>query len=217
MTLELKQLNCLTMAKSEKKPVIGILGGICSGKSSVASEFAKLGCGLIDCDEIAHKAIEKPEIKEEIIEHFGKDLLESSGKINRNKLADIVFDDSNKLTLLNKIVHPVVLEHVEQLIAQFDNRPDVKAIVLDMPLLAEIGWEKKCIKLVFVDCNEDLRLKRARKIGIYEKKQLKIRENFQISLDKKACLADNVINNNSDFSELVRQVAEVFTCVSNIG
>ena len=213
----MKQLNYFVMVKSGKKPIIGILGGICSGKSSVAAEFAKLGCGLIDCDEIAHKAIEKPEIKKEIIEHFGKDLLGSSGEINRSKLADIVFADSNKLILLNKIVHPVVLERVEQLIAQFNNSPDVKAIVLDMPLLVEIGWEKKCDKLVFVDCNEDLRLKRARKIGIFEKKQLKIRENFQISLDKKAYIAENTIDNNSDFSALARQVAGIFTCVSNIG
>ena len=123
---------------------------------------------------------------------------------------------NDKLDLLERIVHPVVLERVEELIVQFNNSSDVKAIVLDMPLLVEIGWKKRCDKLVFVDCNEDLRLERAEKKGVFEKKQLKIRENFQISLDKKARIADNTIDNNSDFSALAEQVAEIFTCVNEI-
>ena len=83
--------------------------------------------------------------------------------------------------------------------------------MLDMPLLVEVGWAKRCDKLVFVDCEAYLRLDRAKKMGICEKSQLSVRENFQISLDSKARLADNVICNNSGLSELSRQVVEIFS------
>jgi len=82
---------------------------------------------------------------------------------------------------------------------------------LDMPLLVEVGWEKLCDKLVFVDCKPQIRTERAKKAGVFSKNQLKIRENFQISLDKKQNITDNTIDNNSDFPALVRQVANVFT------
>jgi len=89
----------------------------------------------------------------------------------------------------------------------------LKAIVLDMPLLAEVGWEKRCDKVVFVECEEGLRAERAKKAGLFDENQRRIRENFQISLDNKASLADNTIYNNSDFSELVRQVTNIFTSI----
>jgi len=89
--------------------------------------------------------------------------------------------------------------------------------VLDMPLLVEVGWAKRCDKLVFVDCKPQLRAKRAKKMGYSGEKQLKIRENFQISLDNKAAIADNIVDNNSGFSELTEQVAETFSYITDNG
>ena len=201
------------MNKPRKKPVIGIVGGIGSGKSTVAAEFAKLGCKTIDADKIAHELLDEPAIKEKIVASFGQVILESAGKIDHRRLANIVFTDGDKLSLLNSIIHPPVLARTEQLIDQYNHQPEVAAIVLDMPLLVEVGWAKRCDKLIFVDCNRKSRIARAKKIGVFDENQLKIRENFQISLDNKANISDNIIDSNSDFSALVRQVVNIFSCI----
>jgi len=199
----------------EKKPIIGILGGVGSGKSTVAAEFAKIGCAVIDADKIAHELLDKKNVQDKIVDLFGKNILDSSGKIDRKKLADIVFADADKLLSLNSIVHPLVLGRAEQLIKRYNRQNQVKAIVLDMPLLVEAGWAERCDKLIFVDCGRQLRINRARKLGIWGENQLKIRENFQISLDKKVDIADNMIDNNSDFSGLAKQVADIFSNIED--
>ena len=205
------------MDKPGKKPIIGILGGVGSGKSTVAAEFAKLGCKVIDADKIAHELLDKPAAREKIIGLFGESILNSAGEIDRKRLADIVFTNGDKLSLLNSIVHPFVLARAEQLIKQYNRQNRVKAIVLDIPLLVEVGWAKRCDRLIFVDCKRQLRVNRAKKIGIFDENQLKIRENFQISLDNKVNIADNVIDNNSGFSALVKQVADIFSGITGNG
>ena len=206
----------MTVGNIRDKPVIGVLGGIGSGKSTVAAEFAKLGCKVIDADEIAHELLDEPAVKEKIIVSFGRSILDSNGKIDREKLAEVVFADARKLSSLNEIIHHLVLQRAEELIKQYNRQNQVKAIVLDMPLLVEVGWNKRCDKLIFVDCEQKIRLKRAKKMG-FDKNQVKIRENFQISLDNKANLADNMVENNSDFSALAKQVADIFTYIVDNG
>ena len=205
------------MGNPKKKPIIGILGGVGSGKSTVAAEFAKLGCVVIDADKIAHELLDKKNVQDKIVDLFGKNILDSGGKIDRKKLADIVFADADKLLSLNSIVHPLVLSRAEQLIKRYNQQNQVKAIVLDMPLLVEAGWAERCDKLIFVDCGRQLRVNRARKLGILGENKLKIRENFQISLDKKIDIADNMIDNNSDFSGLAKQVADIFSNIVDNG
>ena len=198
------------------KPIIGIIGGIGSGKSTVAAEFAKLGCKVIDADKIAHELIVKKTIKEKIATSFGRDVLDSKGNIDRKRLGEIVFADDDKLSLLNGLTHPHVMERVEELIEQYNRQNQVKAIVLDMPLLVEVGWNRRCDRLIFVDCEQKIRAERAKKKG-FGKNQIKIREKFQISLDNKLSFADNTVENNSDFSALVRQVADIFSDIMNNG
>jgi len=200
---------------SKKKPIIGILGGIASGKSTVAAEFAKLGCKVIDADKIVHELLQKTAVKEKIVGLFGHAILDSAGKVNHEKLADIVFTSSEKLLSLNKVIHPLVLERTEQLIEQYNRQSRIKAIVLDMPLLVEVGWADRCDRLIFVDCQNQLRINRAKQINRLDENQIKIRENFQISMDNRASIADNVVDNNSDFQALVRQVADVFSNIVN--
>jgi len=201
------------MFKANKKPIIGILGGICSGKSTVAAEFGKLGCAVIDADRIAHQMLDDKGVRAKITGVFGKEILGDKGKISRPELANMVFGNPGKLKKLTGIIHPLVMAEVEQLIARNNSEPMVKAIVLDIPLLAEVGWEKKCDFLIFVDCKPPLRLERARKTGIFDADKLKVRENLQISLDKKKRIADNIVNNNSDLSGLSKQIAEIFTSI----
>jgi len=201
---------------SGRKPIIGILGGIGSGKSTVAEELAKLGCKVIDADKIGHKALDKKDVRQKIIGLFGEGILGPSGRIDRRKLSDIVFADADKLLSLNRMIHPVILKRTDELIKRYSRQNRVKAIVLDMPLLVEVGWAKRCDKLIFVGCKRRLRVDRAKKMG-FDENQIKIREKFQISLDNKVDIADNLIDNNSDFTALVRQVSDTLSHIVDNG
>jgi dephospho-CoA kinase len=197
--------------KSKKKPIIGILGGVGSGKSTAAAEFAKLGCAVIDADKIAHNLLNNKDLRKRIVARFGREILKRGGKIDRRKLAGAAFAGARNLAALNRIIHPLVLKAVTELIKKANSQKKVKAIVLDMPLLAEVGWAKQCDKLIFVKCRQKIRAKRAKKAGILNLAKLKFRENFQISLDKKEAIADNTIDNNSGLSALARQVTDIFS------
>ena len=203
------------MGKSVKKPVIGILGGIGSGKSSVTNEFAKLGCKVIDADKIAHKILDEKNIKEKVAEIFGKEILDNFGQIERIKLAEAAFGSREKLDKLNSIIHPPVLAKIEKLIEKYQQQPKTRAIVLDVPLLMEIGWHKRCDKLVFVDCKKSLRLNRIKTSRNLDEKQVKIREKFQISLDNKVAIADNTVDNNAGLPALARQITDIFSRIIN--
>ena len=216
MTARNRAVRLSLVGKIAEKPVIGILGGIGSGKSTIAAEFAKLGCKVIDADRIAHELLQEPPVREKVVSLFGQAVLDSSGKIDREKLAEVAFADHKMLASLNRIIHPLVLQRTQEFIEQCKSQNQVKAIVLDMPLLVEVGWHKRCDKLIFVDCEQKLRLERAKKMG-FDKNQVKIRENFQISLDNKASLADNTIENNSDFSAIAKQVTEIFSYIVDNG
>ena len=216
MTAQNSEVRISPVDKIAEKPVIGILGGIGSGKSTIAAEFAKLGCKVIDADRIAHELLEELPVREKVLGLFGQAVLDSSGKIDRKKLADAAFADHKILTSLNTIIHPLVLQRAQELIEQSRSQNQVKAIVLDMPLLLEVGWHKRCDKIIFVNCEQKLRLERAKKMG-FDKNQVKIREKFQISLDNKASLADNTIENNSDFSAIAKQVTGIFSYIVDNG
>lgn len=205
------------MRQKNRKKIIGILGGIGCGKSTVAALFGKLGCGVIDADKMTHEVLEKPKIKKELLKLFGNGIINNNGKTDRRKVAEIVFESPEKVTLLNRVIHPAVLSRIEQLIEEYNRQPCVKAIVLDVPLLAEIDWTRRCDKLIFVDCNRKIRLQRARKNGLFDENEIKIREKFQISLDKKKKIAEYIIDNNVDMAGVERQIAEIFSNIMENG
>ena len=105
----------------------------------------------------------------------------------------------------------VQAKKTEELIRKYGKNKKFPAIVLDMPLLIEVGWAPRCSRIIFVDCPQTLRYQRIREKGTLSIQDIKMRENFQISLDKKRFQADTIIDNNSDYSTLVRQVVEIFT------
>ncbi|MFA6186382.1 MAG: dephospho-CoA kinase [Phycisphaerae bacterium] len=192
-----------------RKNVIGLMGGISSGKSTVAAELAKLGCVVIDADVIAKQLLFDEGIKKQLRQKFGDDIFDEHCQIDRKKLAQKVFNCAETVKLANSIIHPPVLRKVEQLIEAYQLQQGVKAIVLDIPLLVESGWEKRCDKLIFIDCSEQIRFRRAENRGVFDVNELKKRENFQISLDNKRKIANYVIENN-DLSELIKQIGNIF-------
>jgi dephospho-CoA kinase len=141
--------------------------------------------------------------------------VDETGHVNHKALADIVFNDNTSLDSLNSIVHPKVIEKTESLLKHYKLDSSVRAIILDIPLLVEIGWQNRCDYLVFVECSFENRLKRLAEKRQIDEIQLKKRENFQISLDKKAQIAHYIINNNSDESEVAEQVAQIFSSITS--
>lgn len=180
----------------------------------MAAEFGKLGCAVISADAIAHDLLMEGPVCDQVCELFGREILQPDGRIDRRKLAALVFADREKLAALNKVIHPRVLERTEELIAEYNQCEHAKAIVLDMPLLVEVGWADRCDRLIFVRCDRKRRADRLQHRGLMDEREVEIRENFQISVDKKAELADNTIDNNSDFLTLVRQIQDIFSDIA---
>jgi dephospho-CoA kinase len=195
-------------------PVIGILGGIGSGKSTVASLFGKLGCIVVDADAIAHELLDTEEVRDIISREFGPAAFGPDGKVSRKAIASIVFSDATKLARLTSIIHPRALERTMEVVKEARSRGSAPAVVIDAPLLVEAGWHEKCDILVFVECNIGARVARFSQRTGLDRAQMEAREKFQISLDKKAKLAYYVINNNLDLSALEGQVGSVFSKIT---
>ncbi|MEN6308219.1 MAG: dephospho-CoA kinase [Anaerohalosphaeraceae bacterium] len=200
----------------QAKPVIGILGGIGSGKSSVATAFGRLGCAIIDADKMALEMLVDDGVVRQIRDIFGPDVVLPTGEIDRKKLASRVFSDPELLKTLNGIIHPQVLKQTENLLATYQADDTIPAIVLDVPLLMEAGWHTRCDVLVFVDSDLAMREKRVHNKGRFGSDQIKKRENFQISLDKKRESAQYIVKNNSDLSDLADQVARIYSAVLKV-
>lgn len=193
------------------------MGGIASGKSTVAKLLEQSGCAVVDADEIAGEVLQTAEIKQRIADRFGTDIFDASGQIDRKKLAAVAFRSPENISALNSIVHPLIFARSEELIAEYNRDKNIKAIVLDMPLLLEVGWDKRCDKLLFVDCEAGIRLARSKKRADFDEKKLKKRENFQISLDKKAEMAHYTVCNGHGLSELARQLGDIFPSLISSG
>ena len=191
--------------------MIGLLGGAGAGKSSVAREFAKLGCGVIGADAINHQVQQQTEVIEKIRGFWGEEVLDETGGINRKALGNIVFHDITELKKLTNLVHPLIEIEEKALIERHQKAPEITAIVLDIPLLLENGLESWCNKLVFVECDEESRLERLRENkGWDEEKQKKV-ENLQISLDTKEKISDYKVKNYSKKQDLAQQITRLYS------
>jgi dephospho-CoA kinase len=192
------------------KPVIGMAGGIGSGKSLVSSQFASLGAAVIDADKLAREALDLPHVQEELRRWWGDGVIIGEGRIDRRAVGRIVFHDPAQLDRLEALIHPIVAEGRDRLREQFDADPEIPAIVEDCPLLFEVGIDKECDHTVFVASNEADRLRRVAARG-WSADELARREKTQWSLDKKAQLADYVVENIAGPAQVFEQVRAVFS------
>ncbi|TCP32101.1 dephospho-CoA kinase [Scopulibacillus darangshiensis] len=181
--------------------IIGLTGGIASGKSTVSKMIQEQHIPLIDADQIAREVVEPGEpAYDEIAETFGSDVLFADGTLNRKQLGSIIFQDESKRKKLNSIVHPQIRKQMSGKIAAYKSE-GTEAIVLDIPLLFEsklTGWTDKVL-LVYV--TPDVQLKRLMlRDGSTEKEAL-ARIQSQLPLEEKKQLADAVINNNGSVGD----------------
>ena len=148
--------------------IIGLIGRIGAGKSTVAQRFAVHGAHVIDADRIAHEVLEEGDVVRQIVDRFGVDVLDASGRIRRRAVADRVFgrtpDHARALEWLEALVHPRVRSRIEAQLAALRTRKDGHdgdtVVVLDVPLLVQAGWADRCDRLVEVFCSEETRQRR---------------------------------------------------------
>ncbi len=192
-----------------KVPTIGILGGIASGKTLIARQLERHGAAVISADALAHEVLKYDEVKRAARARWGDGVFSPEGEIDRAALARIVFATTPEAAVerkyLEQLTHPEVgrlaLARVAQLVAE----QSATAVVLDVPLMLEAGWDKFCDKLVFVDAPRAQRLDRARARG-WTEEEFDRREAAQQSLETKRASADVVIDNSGSPAAAQTQV-----------
>jgi dephospho-CoA kinase len=188
--------------------VIGILGGVASGKSFVTRALAGLGAGVLDADRVGHEALRTREVEEAVRRQWGDGVFGPDGHVDRSRLAAIVFglspaaDEPRKC--LEQLLHPEIGRRLKQEAEQLA-AGGCPAAVLDAPLLVEADWDRLCDWLVFVDTPRPLRLARALARG-WSERDFAAREGVQESLDSKRKLADAIIDNSGSPEETRAQV-----------
>lgn len=191
--------------------IIGLTGGIASGKSTVSQMLRELGVPVIDADEEARLAVEKGEkAYHEIVDYFGSDILLPDGAINRPKLGSIVFSNEEKRLKLNSIVHPAVRERMLQK-RDYYLKKGYRMIVMDIPLLFESKLTYMVDKVIVVYVDEATQLERLMNRNGFTKEEAQNRISSQLPLKDKRELADAVIDNNGTIAETKAQLLAVLS------
>ncbi|WP_457982423.1 dephospho-CoA kinase [Bacillus paralicheniformis] len=196
--------------------VIGLTGGIASGKSTVAQMFQQCGITVVDADVIAKEAVEQGmPAYHKIAETFGQGVLLETGGIDRRKLGEIIFTNEEKRMQLNAIVHPEVRK---MMIKQRDEaiRAGERFVVLDIPLLYESGLEHLTDKVIVVWVPMELQLERLMKRNRLTEDEALNRIHAQHSLDEKKKKADAVIDNSGSLKDTEGQLHQLLDTWSNI-
>lgn len=193
--------------------IIGILGGIASGKSLVAEQLAACGAKVLNADKIGHEVLEQPEIIAAVRERWGEGVFDSSGQVDRKRLAEIVFSPPPKGSLerefLEHLTHPEIVRIIKDELAILVHK-GVNAVVIDAALITELGLEQLCDTMVFVDSPRKLRLQRATARG-WSNEDFAAREAAQKSLDFKRKQADFIIDNSGSPEETQMQVKHLWS------
>ncbi|MCL5291978.1 MAG: dephospho-CoA kinase [Actinobacteria bacterium] len=191
--------------------VVGITGQIGAGKSSVAKLLATLGARVLDADSIARNLLEpETEAYYEVVDFFGEEVVLEDGRIDRRKLASIVFDDQRKLKALNEIIHPRVVDEIKDCLRYIGELGEgVDLVAIDVPILFGSGVEKLVAKVVVVLADERDRLERLKAQG-YTESEVGLRAAAQLTQEELSLRADYVIENSGTLAELKEKVMELW-------
>jgi dephospho-CoA kinase len=185
--------------------LVGLTGGIASGKSTVSCLLAEKGAEIVDADRIARQVV-MPGTRawSKIVDHFGKDVLFEDGSIDRAALADRVFGERAKLSLLNEITHPEIMKAIAERLEILAGRDEV--VVLDAPLLVDLGAGAACDLVVVVTAEADRQVERLERDRGMESGQARSRIGSQIDARQREDAADIVIHNDGTLEELQAKV-----------
>jgi dephospho-CoA kinase len=196
------------MSKHGPIRVLGIAGGIGSGKSEVARAFERLGALVVDSDVEARAALERPDVQAQLVAWWGPGVLKRGGGVDRKAIADIVFKDEAERRKLEGLIHPLVRSQRAVLVREAAAR-GARLAVIDAPLLFEAGVDRECDAVVFVDAPRATRLRRVRDRG-WNEAEFSRREASQMPLEEKRRRSQYTISNSGGLEELEEQVRRVF-------
>ncbi len=190
--------------------VIGLTGGIASGKSTVSRFLAELGAVILNADEVGHKAF-KPdtELWRRVVAAFGRQIVTPNGNIDRKKLGDIVFGNAESLSRLNQIMHPRMYDMVKAQLEEY-RRQGTRVIVLEAPLLLEAGWTPLVDEVWVTTASESTVLKRLEERTGLSRAESLTRIRSQLSSAERVRRTDVVINTDCDLDELRSRVTELW-------
>lgn len=197
-------------------PVIGIAGGVGSGKSTVARVLGELGCVVLDSDIAAKAALDRPQVLATLRSWWGDTVVGPDGRADRRRIADVVFADRAQRTRLEGLIHPLLKHDRTQAVvaARAAGKPGV---VVDAPLLFEAGVDAECDAVIFVDCPQPVRLARVSRSRGWDAAELARREAAQWPLEMKKSKCGYVVENAGDDApsqaRLREQVAGVFSAI----
>ena len=202
--------------------MVGIVGGIGSGKSAVARWVAsQANVHVIDADRLGHEVLLAADVKLALRRQFGDDIFDSQGNVQRGVLARRVFGDSKKHHAerhdLEQIVHPEIERRIVDEIARAEQAGS-EAVLLDAAVLLEAGWQRQCDAVVFVDTPDHVRQQRVQQRSGWTSEELHRREASQLSLSEKRKHSDAVVSNAGEVSDGGQQLlnflrgCEVFSC-----
>lgn len=191
--------------------IIGLVGGVASGKSQVGRTLVELGAGLLDADRAGHAVMNEDQtVRLELQRRWGDEVIAADGSVDRAVVARQVFGDSAEAAVerdfLERLLHPRIRERLEEEMARLADR-GCPAAVLDAPLLLEAGWQTLCDAVVFVEASRASRLGRARARG-WSESQFDQREAAQWPIERKRAAADVVIHNDGSLDELAAKVRQ---------
>lgn len=192
---------------------VGITGGFGSGKSTVTAMFQKLGAKCIDADAIAHELMEPgTELFKRVVATFGDEILDEGGKIDRRRLSLLIFSPQGdeKLRRLNTITHPKIVKVLKERMVR-----EKGMVVVDAPLLLEVGLEKIMDKVVVVWASDELRIERLKKHRGLSEEEIRQRFSSQMALEEKLKFADYVVKNDGALAETSKQVELIWNELRN--
>jgi dephospho-CoA kinase len=202
---------------NDNRLVIGVTGGIATGKSTVTGILVELGATLFDCDKISRKILEpgKP-AWEDIVSLFGKDILLEDETINRKKLGNIVFNDSNKRRQLEEIQHIRILAEIARLVEEHVSHNPNAIILVDVPLLIEVNWQAAFRKVLIVYITADEQINRLmERDNIDQETAMKIIRS-QMGIEEKRDYGDFIIDNTGSLEETRKEVTEFWKTIVSL-
>jgi len=188
--------------------LLGIIGGIGSGKSTASELFRRYGAAVISADDIGHQVLLLPNVKNVVRERWGSEVFGEDNEIDRRKLAEVVFADEKELAHLKSLTHPLIAEEVQRQRKEHE-RNGTQLCLLDAPLLLESHWDHMVDVIIFVSAPAEDRWERVKSRG-WSEAEWKQRESAQLSVWEKSQRADIVIDNSGDAEHLQTQVEGVF-------
>lgn len=191
-----------------EKVVIGLTGGIGTGKSTVSQILKEKNFPVIDLDKISHEVIKFPKVVEKIVENFGKEVLEYNNTgnwiISREKLGRVIFGNREKRLILNSIMHPEILHIMREKILEC--KKESKIIFVEIQLLFEVQWEKEFDYILLVSAEKETQVKRILTRDKRSKEEALSIINSQMSLNEKKTRSDYVIENDGNIQDLERKI-----------